>query len=303
MVTPAVPPQGRGPHPDSGPHPDDPQPGSAHPGSAHPGSTHQGNERPASAHPDIPHPDTPHPDGSPPAERGPQEREPLQERSRVRRDALLRAAVALIAEEGVRAVTHRAVAARARVPLAATTYYFESIQQLTEEALRRHVTDRIGELNKLAEAAASGSRTAEQVARRFVRALLARDRDSTIAQFEVFLEAARNPALQESVTEAIDAFEQLAYVTVSALGARRPAQAAAAFVAVVNGFLLNGLARPRPAEADADDLLEAMRALFIFQIMDDGELGRWNDQLNQPINDPIPSQPGLPPAHGPRTDR
>ncbi|HEY2574827.1 MAG TPA: TetR family transcriptional regulator [Streptosporangiaceae bacterium] len=221
----------------------------------------------------------------------PQDREPLQERSRVRRDALLRAAVALIAEGGVRAVTHRAVAARAQVPLAATTYYFESIQQLTEEALRRHVTERVGELNKLAEAAANGSRTAEQVARRFVKALLARDRDSTIAQFEVFLEAARNPALQQSVAEALDTFERLAYLTVTALGARRPAQAAAALVAVVNGFLLNGLARRRPPQADAEDLLEAMRALFIFQIMDDGELGRWTDRLNQPIdNQALPRQ-------------
>src|SRR5579863_5372227 len=216
----------------------------------------------------------------------PQDREPLQERSRIRRDALVRAAVALIAEGGVRSVTHRAVAARAQVPLAATTYYFESIQQLTEEALRRHVAERVSELTKLAEAAADGSRTAEQVARRFVKALLARDRDSTIAQFEVFLEAARNPALQHSVTEALDTFERLAYVTLAALGARRPAQAAGAFVAMVNG-----LARPRPLQADTQDLLEAMRALFIFQIMDDGELHRWNDQLNRPVDgQPLPRQ-------------
>jgi DNA-binding transcriptional regulator YbjK len=224
----------------------------------------------------------------------PQDREPLQERSRIRRDALLGAAVALIAEGGVRSVTHRAVAARAHVPLAATTYYFESIQQLTEEALRRHVTERVSELNKLADAAANGSRTAEQIARRFVKALLARDRESTIAQFEVFLEAARNPALRQSVTEALDTFERLACVTLAALGARRPAQAAGAFVATVNGFLLNGLARPRPLQADTEDLLEAMRALFIFQIMDDSERGRWNDRLNQPIDGELLSRRAAP---------
>lgn len=220
----------------------------------------------------------------------PPDREPSQERSRARRDALLRAAVALIAEGGVRSVTHRAVAARAEVPLAATTYYFESIQQLTEEALRRHVSERMSELTKLAEAAANGSRTAEQIARRFVKALLARDRDSAIAQFEVFLEAARNPALRPSVTEALDGFERLARVILAALGARRPNQAAGAFVALINGFLLNGLARPRPAQADAADLLEAMRALFIFQIMDDGELDRWNDRLNRPMDGRSPGK-------------
>lgn len=219
----------------------------------------------------------------------PPERGPLQERSRVRRDALLRAAMALIAEGGVRAVTHRAVAARAEVPLAATTYYFASIQQLTEEALRRHVTERVGELTDLAGQAAAGSRTAEEVAQRFVAVLQSRDRDATIAQFEVFLEAARNPALQPSVAAAIDAFEQLARLTLTGLGARRPGQAAAAFVAMINGFALGSLTRHRPPEADAADLLAAMRALFIFHIMDDSELTQWNARLSQPASGPLPS--------------
>jgi DNA-binding transcriptional regulator YbjK len=208
---------------------------------------------------------------------------PAQERSRARREALLRAAVALLAQGGVKAVTHRAVAARAGVPLAATTYYFESIQHLTEEALRMHVAERVSELGLLAESAASGSRTAEQVAQRFVTALLARDRDATIAQFEVFLEAARNPALKQPVAEALDAFERLACLTLSALGARQPEQAAASFVAVVNGFALNGLARPRPPEVDGAALFDTLRALFISQIMDDDEAADWDARLRQPL--------------------
>jgi TetR/AcrR family transcriptional regulator, regulator of biofilm formation and stress response len=208
---------------------------------------------------------------------------PAQERSRARREALLRAAVALLAEGGVKAVTHRAVAARAGVPLAATTYYFSSIQHLTEEALRLHVTERVNELGVLAESAASGSRTAEQVAQRFVAALLARDRAATIAQFEVFLEAARNPALEQSVAEALDAFERLACRTLAALGARRPEQAAASFVAVVHGFALNGLARPRPPEVDSAALFDTLRALFISQIMDDDEAASWDTRLREPI--------------------
>jgi TetR/AcrR family transcriptional regulator, regulator of biofilm formation and stress response len=208
---------------------------------------------------------------------------PAQERSRARREALLRAAVALLAQGGVKAVTHRAVAARAGVPLAATTYYFESIQHLTEEALRLHVSERVSELGVLAESAAHGSRTAEQVAQRFVTALLARDRDATIAQFEVYLEAARNPALKQPVAEALDAFERLACVTLAGLGARHPEQAAASFVAVVNGFALNGLARPRPPEVDAAALFDTLRALFISQIMDDGEAADWDARLRKPI--------------------
>jgi DNA-binding transcriptional regulator YbjK len=208
---------------------------------------------------------------------------PSQERSRVRRDALLQAAVALLAEGGARAITHRAVASRAGVPLAATTYYFASIQQLTEEALRRHVHARIAELRDLASAAAQSSTTVEQIAAKLVDALVGRDPSATIAQFEVYLEAARNPALRAPVAEALDAFEDLALSLLTSLGARRPEQAAAGFVALINGFALSQLGRPTPG--DAANLLEMMRALFIVQVMPEAELATWRRRLATPIVD------------------
>ena len=45
-------------------------------------------------------------------------------------EAILEAALRVIAERGVEAVTHRAVADAAGVPLSATTYYFESLDEL-----------------------------------------------------------------------------------------------------------------------------------------------------------------------------
>src|ERR1700716_2614034 len=119
--------------------------------------------------------------------------EPAQARSRRRRDALLTAALELIAEGGARAVTHRAVAARAGLPAATTTYFFDSIQQLVEAALRRHVADRVRDLQGLAAEAMKGGDSAEAVAWRFAASLAERSREATIAQFEVYLEAARNP--------------------------------------------------------------------------------------------------------------
>ena len=50
-----------------------------------------------------------------------------QGRSRQRRDELLAATIELFAEGGSRAVTHRAVARRAGLPPATTTYYFSSM--------------------------------------------------------------------------------------------------------------------------------------------------------------------------------
>src|ERR671923_680635 len=56
-------------------------------------------------------------------------------RGAARREAILRAAVAVVGEDGPDALTHRAVAERAGVPLSATTYYFTSKEDLFQEAV------------------------------------------------------------------------------------------------------------------------------------------------------------------------
>jgi len=207
---------------------------------------------------------------------------PSQDRSLARRDALLRAAIELLAEGGARAVTHRAVAARAKVPLAATTYYFESIGKLTEEALRLHMTERVEELHELASGAAAGQSVTE-IAERFIDALIKREPAAVVAQFEVYLEAARNPALRDVVAYALDASEALAKEVLTALGARRPEQAATVLIAIVNGFALNRLGRPLPQAEDAAAMLDAMRSIFITQTMADDELALWHSRLAKPL--------------------
>lgn len=56
-----------------------------------------------------------------------------------RRRALIEAAADLLLEHGLAALSHRAVAARAGLPLASTTYYFASADDLRDEALQ-HIT-------------------------------------------------------------------------------------------------------------------------------------------------------------------
>jgi len=208
-------------------------------------------------------------------------KDPRQQRSRDRRDALLRAALELLAEGGAKSITHRAVAARAGLPLAATTYYFESIQQLTEDALQLDVTERIIELHALV-ASFEGS-NAEAFAKELVRGLMARRGADLVAQYEVYLEASRNPALRESVGVAMHAFERVATEALAWLGAPHPERAAVAFVALVNGFAIRRLAHPLPAEQEAEAMFHAIRALFIAQIMDDDEHADWDARLREPL--------------------
>ncbi len=61
---------------------------------------------------------------------------PSRSSGRERRQFILEAALRLIARNGIRAVRHRAVAAEAEVPLAATTYYFQSIEDLLTETFK-----------------------------------------------------------------------------------------------------------------------------------------------------------------------
>lgn len=63
-----------------------------------------------------------------------------------RRLAIVTAAAELITEVGVDAVTHRMVAARADVPLGATTQYFATLDDLRDAALQQlaaHVAERM----------------------------------------------------------------------------------------------------------------------------------------------------------------
>ena len=80
----------------------------------------------------------------------------MQRRGRERRAALLEAAATLLAEGGFGAVSHRAVAERAGLPLAATTYYFGSRDDLTAAAFESLMHDELARLRTLLAPAGGG---------------------------------------------------------------------------------------------------------------------------------------------------
>jgi DNA-binding transcriptional regulator YbjK len=198
----------------------------------------------------------------------------------------LQAAVQVAGEQGLGATTHRAVAARAGVPLAATSYYFESIAELLAEAMRTAVAARVEELHALTSSSAGGTNESgtpvdgdspDAIAARLAAALTTKERTASLAHVEAYLHAARAPALQAAVTEALSSFEAFARGALQAAGARRPDEGARAFVALADGFMLQRLADPRPD--DERQLRDAIRALFIAYAMDDAERKTWDDRL------------------------
>lgn len=187
-----------------------------------------------------------------------------------RREALLSAAVAVVAERGVGGATHRAIAARAGVPLSTTSYFFGSLDELILEALRAFVASSIEDLDALARSVAESSMSPAQTVQLLVESLVAEPRASTIAQFEVYLEAARRRELQGEVKKILASFEALARSALRLLGARDPKNGARALVAVADGFALQRLAAPR-GRADMTALREALLDLLTVQLLQTGE--------------------------------
>jgi DNA-binding transcriptional regulator YbjK len=119
----------------------------------------------------------------------------------LRRRALLDATLRLVGRSGVAAVTQRAVAAEAELPPSAVLYYFASVDELLVTALRE-VNDRY--VADLAEITTVGQ-LAELIA-----AYSAQDRRLTIAEYDLYLLAARRPDLREELDRWDRAVDEMA---------------------------------------------------------------------------------------------
>lgn len=127
-----------------------------------------------------------------------------QARGERRRRTILEATLRVIGREGVAGVTHRAVAAEARVPLASTTYYFESKDDLLCEAFRHYAEQSQREIDRSALRAVNDSGGEVPEPRDAIEAMvsylideLTERRESLAAEYELHLEASRRPELRE----------------------------------------------------------------------------------------------------------
>src|SRR3954464_1514546 len=110
-------------------------------------------------------------------------------------DEVLRAPLGVIGRHGLGAVTHRTVADASGVPLGSLTYYFATKQDLLRAALRLFVADDVARLRAVAEELAAAGASGAEVVERFAAVLESADAGGA-AQFELYLEASRDPALR-----------------------------------------------------------------------------------------------------------
>lgn len=171
---------------------------------------------------------------------------PERPRGAARREALLEAVLQIVAETGVDAVTHRRVAEVAGLPLASTTYWFESKEHLVCAALELAAERDIA---RLAAYAPAPDASAEVALQQTVSAIVdpiatgdAAGRASLIAVFALLLEAARRPALRETNRRWTKAYIETLSALLAAAGSPRAAEDAGLLLAAADGLLIEALA-------------------------------------------------------------
>ncbi|MCV7346748.1 TetR/AcrR family transcriptional regulator [Mycolicibacterium rhodesiae] len=119
-----------------------------------------------------------------------------------RRYALISAAAELLREGGFEAVRHRSVARRAGLPLASTTYYFSSLDDLVLKAVEYICAVETAQLRARVDALPRRRRGADAIADVLVD-LLVGDPDGEasseklISRYERYIACARHPELRE----------------------------------------------------------------------------------------------------------
>jgi DNA-binding transcriptional regulator YbjK len=178
-------------------------------------------------------------------------------RGAARREALLEAVLEIMAEVGAEAVTHRRVAEQAQLPLASTTYWFDSKEDLLTAALELAAERDVARLHELAD---------QLRERDPVEAVLATvldpvdepsSRASLLATYALLLEAARRPALQELARRWTDVYLETIGELLDRAGSARPREDARLILSAADGLLLEQL-----TAGDAEDVRPALGRLI-----------------------------------------
>ena len=172
-------------------------------------------------------------------------------RGEARRAHILEAALRIVARTGPEALTHRRVAAEAGVPLAATTYWFASKDELVLEAYALAAARDIARIESVAarierDGVGSGDDLAAELAALAARELHG-ERAGLIASYALWLEAARRPGLRATSTAWTEACAALATSMMVAAGSPAPVLDAQLLVAALDGLMLEQLAGDDPA--------------------------------------------------------
>lgn len=176
-----------------------------------------------------------------------------------RRRALVDAAASLLAEGGFDAVRHRAVAERAGLPLASTTYYFSCLDDLVAAAIDHRAHSELRECREALDRADPGGGN-DELAELLLDALLGpasrTGAEAVLLRYERFVAAGRRPWLGPLMRSLRAELDELLADTMARFGRDVDPAELARLVAVVDGAVISAL-----IESDPDPRGAARRML------------------------------------------
>jgi DNA-binding transcriptional regulator YbjK len=168
-----------------------------------------------------------------------------------RRTEILDGALRVLAERGMRGLTHRAVDAAAGLPVGSTSYYFRSRGALVGGCVQRLLDRDLAEDLPVVEAATSAGSDALVDALTAIGVRMATvERHRTLARYELSLAAVRDATLRAELVRGGDVIRRRGAALLARAGATDPATAAAEVAAVLDGLVYTALVRG-PAEPEA----------------------------------------------------
>ncbi|MFB8776053.1 TetR/AcrR family transcriptional regulator [Streptomyces broussonetiae] len=181
-----------------------------------------------------------------------------------RSDLVADTALTLLAERGMRGLTHRAVDEAAGLPQGSTSNVARTRQALLELALRRHAEReaRVLALHEMPDPGRGLDSLADAMALAVHRSLTDH-RELLVARYELALEATRRPELRAFYDAEGAVFRDRLTALVTALGSTSPARHVLALVAWADGVMFSCAAGSFNADPPTlEDLRAGLRELL-----------------------------------------
>ncbi len=177
-------------------------------------------------------------------------------KGRGRRQQLVATAAELLAEGGFEAVRHRAVAERSGLPLASTTYYFSSLDDLVRAAVESEGKQELAAARARLEELTSQSRSADAVVDLMLDVLLGAGSrtggaDAVLLRYERLVGSPRRPYLAPLMRELTAEVHDLLAELLSRSGMEVGRERLLELIALVDGAVVNALIESDPDPRDA----------------------------------------------------
>lgn len=167
-----------------------------------------------------------------------------------RRQALVEAAAGLLVDGGFDAIRHRAVAERAGLPLASTTYYFDSLDELVAAAVEFHGDAELAygkaRLDELDPAECGGEAFVELVLDLLLGPSGERDAEAVLLRYERLVATGRRPYLRPLMRRMSGELHSLLFDIFTRAGRPAGRERVEELIALVDGAVVNALIEISP---------------------------------------------------------